>query len=236
MPYDTLTRPQILQSSIKHLTRLLEAELATLPTDKHRSSDALLDTGMTTLMARNTALPSRKFAPYEHISKGVAVGYEDNNDSIWVVVDFEPADSIDVGAEMTPRRAPRLRLHPVFSSQIASRWMTMEVDLHDFVLQDVDALTVSLLSNFDFKRKNQALHTNVVGALLRAIKVAGDYEDLELGYFPITTMPLLHKLIVTSDRFDLKRMGGEVQYRLILFLPTFGDYTFNLYDLSIEIS
>lgn len=236
MQCDRLSRHEILQNSIRHLNQLLEAELATIAADARAPTDESINSGWTALMAHDTALPPRIVMPYEQFFEGVSVGYERDDDSVWVVVDFEPAAVTDVGVKATQRRAPKLRVHPVYWKEFACSWMSLEVSLHDLNLQDANTMRVSLLSNFDFKSENQALHTNVARMILRADKADGSYEDLNIGFFPITTMPLSHMLILNSDRLDLQRMDAAVKYRVIIFLPIFGDYTFNLYDLLVEMA
>jgi len=185
-------------------------------------------------MAHDTALPSRIVAPYEAFFEGVSVGYKrSDDDRIWAVVDFTPASDVEIGAVTPQRSAPRLRVHPVNSTKEPMAWITLEVVTSELNLVGPEALTVSLLANFDFKDKNQPLHTNVVRMVLRADLPGGGYEDLEIGIFPITTIPRLHTLIVESSRFDLQRMGAAAAYKLIMFLPVYGDYSFNLYDLSV---
>lgn len=230
---DAPSRHEALESSIRHLTRLLEAERAALYVPNPAPSAVSHATGLTALMARDKALPPQILAPYEVFSEGVRVGYENNKDLTWVVLDFTPANDAEIEVKRAPRRMPRLRLNPVFSKEHKSRWITLEVALHDLNLQDAEALTVSLLSDFDFKDKTEALHTNVVRMVLRAESTSERYEELDIGFFPIMTMPRSHMLIMKNSRFDLKRMGAAAQYRLLIHLPVYGDYTFNLYDLSV---
>ncbi|MFD1510682.1 hypothetical protein [Lacimonas salitolerans] len=229
---EKVSRYEILESSIKRLSLLLEAERAAGHSDRKGQPVASLATGITALWAQDTALPPTIVKPYTEFFDGVEVGYDSENYN-WVVVDFVPGnDDSDAAPNDAPLRTPRLRVHPVISESYRSRWVTLELTIPDLNLQASEALTIGLLADFHFKDKNEALDTNVVRVVLRADR-DGHSEDLDIGFFPVMTVPRLHTLVVKEKRLDLDRVGSAKRYRLLIFLPTDGDWTFSLYHLSV---
>lgn len=228
---ETLSRGEILVSSIKRLSLLLEAERAAGHSYRKGQPVASLASGGTALFAQDTALPPTIVKPYTAFFDGVEVGYESENHN-WVVVDFMPGNDGGGAPNDAPRHTPRLRVHPVISESNRSRWVTLELTISNLNLKASEALTIGLLADFHFEDKNQALDTNVVRVVLRADR-DGEFEDLDIGFFPVMTVPRLHTLVMKENRFDLDRIEPAKRYRLIIFLPTHGDWTFSLYHLSV---
>lgn len=228
-----ISRKQILQDGVKRLTRLLEAEQASAYAQEFRQPVAHIHTGLTALMASGEAISPRVVKPYQEFSKGVSAGYEDHGGKNWAVLDFAPADREDASSGDLEPCAPRFGVHPVFSEE-STRWMTLEVNVEKGRLEDVSNLKFSLLGEFSFVEPYQSLHTNVIKLFMRGNKKDGTYEDIEIGFFPITTIPMAHTLLLKREKLE-DWLNSMPDVKLIFWLPNYGRYRFNLYGCSLEV-
>lgn len=103
-------------------------------------------------------------------------------------------------------------------------------------LEEGSTLTLKLLSSFTFSEPHQSGHVNTIAPSLRCIFKNGEYEDVPVGYFPVTTVPMLHKQSIRIDSRIGELIGQSYSLRLILFLPVHGGYAFDLFGLSLEVS
>lgn len=230
-----MSRTQILEDGIKRLTRLLEAERASSHAQKLKIPVAHIHTGLTALMVSDEAISPSVFKPYQELSKGVKAGYEDHGGKNWVVLDYEPADPEAASSGDLEIRAPRLGVHPVFSDGASTKWMTLEVDVEKGGLEDVCNLKISLLGEFSFAEPYQSLHTNVVKVTFRGDQKESSYEELDIGFFPVTTIPMTHTLFCDDGKKINRFLASSSSLRVIIWLPTYGRYRFNLYDLSLGV-
>jgi hypothetical protein len=229
-----ISRKQILQDGVKRLTRLLEAEQASAYAQEFRQPVAHIHTGLTALMASDEAISPRVVEPYQEFAKGVSAGYEDHGGKNWAVLDLAPADREDASSGDLELCAPRIGVHPVFSEGESTRWMTLEVNVEKGRLEDVSSLKFSLLGEFSFVEPYQSLHTNVIKLVMRGNKVDGTYEDIEIGFFPITTIPMAHTLFLKREKLQ-DWLNSMSNVKLIFWLPNYGRYRFNLYGCSLEV-
>jgi hypothetical protein len=219
---------------VKRLTRLLEAERASAHAQELKQPVVHIHTGLAALMVSDEAISPRAVKPYQDFSKGVRVGYEDHGGNVWAVIDFEPADREDASVDDPELRAPRIGVHPVFSEGEIGRWMTLEVDVEKDTLKDISNLKISLLGEFCFFEPYQSLHTNVIKVTMRGEKEDGNYEDVDIGFFPVTTIPMAHTFFCDIEKIE-DRLASMSTFRLIFWLPPYGRYRFNIYRFLLGV-
>ncbi|WP_157933018.1 hypothetical protein [Roseovarius salinarum] len=233
MTKEVSSRKRILADGVKRLTRLLEAERASSCAQDFKQPDSSIYTELNALMASNEAISPRVVKPHQEFTKGVQAGYESHGGKNWAVLDFEPAGKETAGSGDLEIRSPRFGVHPVFADGANTRWMTIEVDLEEDALKDVNNLRISLLGEFSFVEPHQSLHTNVVKVTLRGAQKRGGHEDLKIGFFPVTTIPMAHTLFYDDDKKLESLLASSSSLKVLIWLPTYGSYRFNLYGFSL---
>jgi len=228
------SRRHILEVGIDRLSRLLEAERASAHARKPIPPIEQVGTGIHALLESDKAIAPKKVSPYEEFSPGLKVGYEDCGGKVWTVVDFEPSKLEERQNGDPSIRAPRLGVHPVFSGSKNCGWMTLESRVDKGQIKNTTKLGLRLVAEFSFGTPGQELHTNSVKASLRCDKPDRSYEDIDLGFFPITTVPTCHTFVCQSNSLNEAWLASFSSLRLILWLPNYGSYRFNLYGLSLE--
>lgn len=236
----TMSKKEILEMGVNRLKRLLEIE-QTLESFQQNKADfsegsaVRIETGLTALKESGQPICPTIFKPYQSISPGVKVGYQDHDGAIWAVIDFESAENNPTDTNVLPIKYSKLSINPVFSSQLTTNWFTFEVDIYDFEkITELKSFDVSLTSDFTFKYFNDSFYTNTVKINLRGTKSDKSYEDMPIGFFPITTVPMSHTFFHDISDTYLDWLRSIQSLKMIIWLPTYGQYKFNIYDLIVE--
>ena len=231
------SRAHILEEGVKRLTLLLEAERASFkqhdwePTPTERK----VTSGLDALLNSEEAITPTVVRPYQEVSDGVKVSYEEHGGSNWAVFDFEPSNTREANSTGTVAHSPRIGLHPVFSGRDVSRWMAIETNINRGAIGEFAALRVKLMSEFLFFEPKQAPNINVVRVKLRGDKPDGTFEEFDLGFAPVTSIPTFHTFVFENEKLNKDWLGSFKGVRVLIFLPNFGSYKFNLYAFSLEI-
>ena len=91
------------------------------------------------------------------------------------------------------------------------------------------------MANFKFDDPRQVMHTNTIKITLRRTRKDGIRTDNDLGFFPVTTMPMAHSLIAKVEASHSAHEEAGERTSLIFWLPVHGAYVFNLYGFSMEV-
>jgi len=221
------------------LHRLLEAENASTqgcdPTDTDGFASTV-ETGFDRLFSSSESISPKAVEPYSDFSSKVWAGFEALGGACWVVMAFEPANKTETNCRDINSKAPKLTFHPVVTGGQLPKWITVEGNVEKGSLEGSPTLTLKLLSHFIFSEPRQSGHVNGIAAILRSIFENGKYEDIPLGYFPITTVPMLHTQSIHIDSRAEELIRQSSSLRLILFLPAEGGYVFDLFGLSLKVS
>lgn len=229
-------RVRVLKEGMKRLTRLLEAENASLQSlmkTEARNSGGNISTGLGSFLSDGVAIAPKPTVSYEDFAKGVWTGIDDTDGANSIVVEFAPADRGTAGNDDLAPYAPRLGIHPVITSAQSPKWVTLETMVDKTSISVGATLRLDIVTDFHFPEPRQATHINTAKMTLRCQKNDGTYDDIEFGSFPVTTVPMAHTLSNPYVKIDATTLAHCAKMVLIFFLPNHGLYTFNLYGFSV---
>lgn len=233
------TRAHTLQKGIDRLVSLLEAENAAMRETTFLRADVTdsgVKSGLNHLLSTKEMISPKVANPYAPFFEDVWVGYEKlaTHDD-WVVIGFEPAGESAILDGPVTRHAPRLFVHPVFPTGGTSRWVTLETRIYKLPATPEAKLSLGLVANFKFDDPQQTMHTNTIKVALRRTQKDGTWSDSDLGFFPVTTVPMAHSLIAKVEALDSPLEEAEARASLIFWLPVHGSYVFNLFGFSMGV-
>ncbi len=230
-------RVQILEEGIERLSRLLEAEKFTFQFTRLPSQNKKLrkiSNGISQLLSKEEIIAPMIAPAYSDFSDGVWIGIGGNLEESWAVVEFQPrrANRDDIGKE--DFSAAMLIIHPVFAGANTPEWLTLETIInHRSVVAETE-LQFEVLSSFIFPEPRKALHINTVRLTLRCQNVDGSFMDFDVGFIPVTSVPMLHTIINKNLTISTEQLNQTIKMSLIFWLPTHGLYTFNLFSFSVR--
>lgn len=230
-------RKAVLETGISRLQRLLEAETAKaalLQPHMATANSHVVRTGLGDLLAGRQAISPRTIEPYEPLGDGAWVGHEDMKGKAWVVATFTPGSGVGVPDADVPETGSLLAIHPVVTGSQLPSWMTLETQVDGTHILPGKHVRIDVLADFTFDGLQEASHTNSVTALLRCDTSDGGKHDVFVTHFPVTTVPMLHTLTCSTDEWSHLIADRSAEFVLIFFLPTCGNFRFNLYNLAVE--
>lgn len=231
-------RKEVLEKGIERLRKLLEAEVmagkSLLPKSPHGAARSV-SSSLAALLASKERLTPKNRAPYEQFFKGVCVGLDHVGKHNWVTAGFDPAGEVARAGDPALHHAPRLSVHPVFVGADRSRWVTLETRVDKPHGAAATELGVHVVARFHFADPQQAAHINTVGVTLRCEQTDGTFEDSEMAFFPITTVPMGHAIAIKIAALKEAIKTDGATLRLIFWLPTHGAYSFELFDIAMDV-
>ncbi len=233
----TFGRKAVLETGIARLRRLLEAENAADATVRPRMAlppAVAVRTGLGELLAGNQEIPPRTIEPYECLCEGVWVGHDDRQGAAWVVAGFTPGCGASAPDADFPQTAPLLAIHPVVTGTQLPAWITLETQVDGTHIKPDTTVRIDVVADFTFDSPHGSSHTNTVTALLRCDTRDGGRHDVCVTHFPVTTVPMLHTLTCPTETWQHLIQDGAAEFVLMFFLPTRGNFRFNIYDLAVE--
>lgn len=232
------SRVQILENGIERLLKLRNAEII-----KHKGTkkevitknEELFKTAIQQSLKNNIKLSPAAVAPYKEFLKGSYIGYEMAEGSVHAVVSMSKEIIPNSERNDNNFRAAKFTINHVTKGFKKTRWFTLETLLDNQKIKSLpDKIGLEILCDFEFFDDDAPDAANTIKTTLRSSYKGDGFDDFDIGYFPVVSVPYLNKITFGSKKINQNLISQNVTNKLIFWLPRYGKYNFNLYSIKFS--